>query len=226
MRIISGFVDYYDGVGNIFRDDCPIFVRQSRLMTNEEDSAIAKVVMEICDRSLYRTTRNSFKKHFSDSIYNRFSLVFFCGKIYPLITVSITSLTNAETKLYTFDAYENYIKSCNKKLNRLSFSLAQDFFKAFDKKECIDLFLQFKSPCFRFSFEYPMSSEFCPNLNKLEFFKLFGAYQAYQELDMFVGGVMTQAVTPTVTITDKDRIVQHGFNEQSFRNPIRLKDIK
>lgn len=226
MRIISGFVDYYDGVGNIFRDDFPVFVRQSRFMTDEEDSAIAKVAMEICDRTLYRTTRNSFKYHFSESLYNRFSLVFFCGKIYPLITVSSTGLTNAETKLYTFDAYENFIKLRNKKLDKFSFSLAQKFFKAFDKKECIDLFLQLKSPCFRFSFEYPMSSEFCPILNKLEFFKVFGAYQAYQELDMFVGGVMTQADTPTVTITDKDRIVQHGFNEQSFRNPIRLKDIK
>ena len=56
-------------------------------------------------------------------------------------------------------------------------------------------------------------------LKEFEFFRVMNAFQAYQELDMFVGGVLTQTEAMTVNIADKDRIVQHGFDKYSFRKP-------
>lgn len=55
-----------------------------------------------------------------------------------------------------------------------------------------------------------------PSLAKLQFFRVFDAWAAFQELSMFVGNLANPDNTP-VTISDKDRIAQHGFDQYSFR---------
>jgi hypothetical protein len=47
---------------------------------------------------------------------------------------------------------------------------------------------------------------------------LFDAFTAYQELDMFVSGVMAPENKPMVAIDDKHKAYQHGFDCYSFRN--------
>jgi hypothetical protein len=59
--------------------------------------------------------------------------------------------------------------------------------------------------------------EINPPLKGIQFYRLFGPVEAFQELDMFWGGVLAPESQPMVGIGDKDRIVQHGFNERSFR---------
>lgn len=56
-----------------------------------------------------------------------------------------------------------------------------------------------------------------PCLKRVEFFRCKDAYTVYQELDMFISGVLGEPGVPMVEITDKDRIKQHGFDEWSFR---------
>ncbi|PNG50142.1 MULTISPECIES: hypothetical protein [unclassified Variovorax] len=56
-----------------------------------------------------------------------------------------------------------------------------------------------------------------PALETVEFYRLFDAYQAYQELDMFWGGVLAPESRPMVGIADKYRIAQAGFDQLSFR---------
>lgn len=59
--------------------------------------------------------------------------------------------------------------------------------------------------------------EINPPLKGIQFYRLFGPAEAFQELDMFWGGVLAPESQPMVGIGDKDRIAQHGFNERSFR---------
>jgi hypothetical protein len=55
-----------------------------------------------------------------------------------------------------------------------------------------------------------------PKLADIEFYRLFEVNKCYQELDMFIGGVL--ANNPTVDpIPDKYKIQQHGFDNKSFR---------
>jgi hypothetical protein len=56
-------------------------------------------------------------------------------------------------------------------------------------------------------------------LQQFQFFKVFDAFTAYQEIDMFVSGTLPQSIAMPINISDKDRIQQHGFDKFSFRKP-------
>ena len=58
--------------------------------------------------------------------------------------------------------------------------------------------------------------ELNPKLAKYEFFKKLAAWQAFQELSMFLGNLAAPDKT-TVQLSEKDRINQHGFDNWSFR---------
>jgi len=64
---------------------------------------------------------------------------------------------------------------------------------------------------------YKSLLEINPPLKGIQFYRLFGPVEAFQELDMFWGGVLAPESQPMVSIADKDRITQHGFNKRSFR---------
>jgi hypothetical protein len=58
----------------------------------------------------------------------------------------------------------------------------------------------------------------CP-LKHYEFFKVLAPYDMYQELEMYVSGVLGQQAKEVISIPDKYRIPQHGFDDYSFRKP-------
>jgi hypothetical protein len=55
------------------------------------------------------------------------------------------------------------------------------------------------------------------SLSDVKFYKLMDPFTIYQELDMYISGVLGQQAKEIITISDKDRIPQHGFDEYSFR---------
>lgn len=55
-----------------------------------------------------------------------------------------------------------------------------------------------------------------PTLNDFQFYRRLGPWQVFQELSMFMGNLSNPDNT-AVTVSDKDRITQHGFDEYSFR---------
>jgi kynurenine formamidase len=50
--------------------------------------------------------------------------------------------------------------------------------------------------------------------------RIYDAQQLYQDLSYFLGNQMHENpdTKPPVNISDKDRIAQHGFDQQSFRH--------
>jgi len=55
-------------------------------------------------------------------------------------------------------------------------------------------------------------------LKGIDFVRVIDTYAAFQELSMFVGGVMARPGNPMVEITDdKVKAAKHGFNDWSFR---------
>jgi hypothetical protein len=56
-----------------------------------------------------------------------------------------------------------------------------------------------------------------PCLKNLQFFKVLNSFQAYQEIAMWVGGVLPQDSTPMIELDDKYKITEHGFDKFSFR---------
>lgn len=49
------------------------------------------------------------------------------------------------------------------------------------------------------------------------FYKVFDSYGAFQEISMFVSGVMGGQSPEIIQLSDKDLIAKRGFNQQSFR---------
>lgn len=57
-----------------------------------------------------------------------------------------------------------------------------------------------------------------PRLTDFGFYKLFNAYQAFQELSMWIGGVLPRDGALMATVDEKHRYMQHGFDPKwSFR---------
>ncbi len=54
-------------------------------------------------------------------------------------------------------------------------------------------------------------------LRDYEFYKVFDSCTAYQELDMFISGMIAPENKPVVVVEDKYKVVQHGFDCHSFK---------
>lgn len=62
------------------------------------------------------------------------------------------------------------------------------------------------------------------SLKAIEFAKVVDPYSMFQELSMFIGGVLPRSPNPTVEITDpKIKIAKHGFDNWSFRKMPEIK---
>lgn len=58
-----------------------------------------------------------------------------------------------------------------------------------------------------------------PMLRAVQFFKAVEPNKMFQEIDMWVGGVLPRPGKPTVEISDEVRAAKHGMDETSFRKP-------
>ena len=56
-----------------------------------------------------------------------------------------------------------------------------------------------------------------PILKDYEFYKVVDAFQAFQEISMFIGGVLGRGEKEIIVVEDKYKIAQHGFDKWSFR---------
>jgi hypothetical protein len=56
-----------------------------------------------------------------------------------------------------------------------------------------------------------------PILNDYDFFKLFDPFTAFQEISMFLGGVLGTYEDKTIEIDDKYRMAASGYDKTSFR---------
>lgn len=56
-----------------------------------------------------------------------------------------------------------------------------------------------------------------PCLQDFKFQRVVGGAEAFQEIEMFISGVLGVSANPMIELTDKDRIQAHGFDDFSFR---------
>ena len=62
------------------------------------------------------------------------------------------------------------------------------------------------------------------NLKSLDFAKVIEPYQANQEIERWVSGVLTNAGNPMINISDESKITKYGFDKKiSFRHPTKIK---
>lgn len=89
--------------------------------------------------------------------------------------------------------------------------------------EMDDLFINARTPYFRVTFDHWRQCEvtLTPVLANSRFYKVKDPFAAFQEISMYLAGVIPRQMPELVQISDKDRIAQHGFDKHSFRHPVK-----
>lgn len=229
--------DYYDGVAGtlgidktivynrhiqeVDLNDVPnIFKRKSSVYSKQDESPIMKMI------------HTMLKKEYCDKYCGASHFVIgFCGKLYPgwKFYKEIKNRKNFwDTEVSTMITYdsdfarEHFIESFwgNKFDDNLK------YVKNYDP---IEIFRLFDAPSFLFDADYKRTSSnmnekthkflINPILKDYEFYTLFDSFQAFQEISMFLSGVLGSRENDIIQVEDKYKIAQHGFDKWSFRKP-------
>lgn len=232
MLIISRKKDYYDGVAGTTGIDKTIVYDRKIIEYEGKDERIPEIFnksnkysgnIEKNKDTIFHSL-NSFD--IKNEIYfeqNTF-IIGFCGKIY----VGQRLFKNPDEFDITYD--QGFVKSI---ITRYSWGWDNgvnyiDVINKIKSTDYTDLFREFNTPIFLFDYGYnkwsykkpSITRKFIinPILKEYEFYKVFDSYQAFQEIQMFLGGVLGTNEKNIVEIDDKYKIEQHGFDKKwSFR---------
>jgi len=226
MRIISKYKDYYDLQGEMI-DNTIIYKR------NEANHFVTS-----------STFPSLFSSNLKASQTGRFFFLGFCGKIYlgyEVITVIYPYnkyYGSYKDKKYFFG--NDILKILPSITGETAFlgaktitetnKILHDFH---EKDKYLDIFREYNTPIFITWLDKGWSSYSINNPNKkdheikvniclkdFEFFKIKDAYTTFQEIQMFISGVLGNIEKDSTPLNDKEKIIAKGFDSRwSFRNP-------
>jgi len=233
--------DYYDGVAGTTGIDKTIVYERDIIEVDDKD-----MPMYFQKKTFYNNFRerenNPFYKLGNSHIDNKYwkkypyysyFIIGFCGKLYVgwklySLNKHTTDFNNVITTI-TYDK-DLMIKLFEKKTYWGHFQDNLNYILQFD---AMDWFRKMNTPCFVYDQNYDGISHINlkysgqnhnakfiinPVLKNYEFYKIFDAFQTFQEISMFLGGVLGKGEKEVVEVADKYKITQHGFDYKwSFR---------
>jgi hypothetical protein len=217
MRIISPFRDYYDTAQGFGADQTRLFLRKP------ENIAVNKLMVPHELASVCANVRTWGDTRWSASLVP----IVFCGKLYHALRLrtsnySMQAYNVSEALCYTLASAQNWAK--DKGTDEMRAFISRRI-----KKGDLPLDNQGTTLSIPWLIENNAPILVCDNQNyegflvknaklaELQFFKQFDPVQAYQELDMYLSGILAAENKPMVQISDKIRAQQHGFDCYSFR---------
>lgn len=230
MKIISKYKDYYDFVAKLYGEDPKIvfnrkpdeFETTINYTANESDfySELARIMFDenrnLPSYSIYSKTKTPPKSYID--------CIIVCGKLYIMKYDLITTIPPyqfKQTELLTIHEYfDEFSKDDNNiwRINRMA-----NLCNSEDKY--ITLNINFGSPIVylkngqHYTMQNKLKCHVVTNLSLLEhqFETKITAFQMFQDIQMFISNHMISEVK-IEQIEDKYKIIQHGFNKQSFRH--------
>ena len=119
---------------------------------------------------------------------------------------------------FFYDSKSLLEKVGNKKISREMTRYFREFFNhSFSKDEINDIHFLLDSPIIIVKKRGDENIIINPKLKDYRFYKIVDSFTAFQELSMFIGGVMGGKVPKMVEISNEDKIAKHGFDKWSFR---------
>jgi hypothetical protein len=215
MRIVSKFKDYYDVGQGLGYDPSIVYVREEKEI--------------IFDKKYHRYNPSR-------------GIIGFCGKLYPFVEYHFRE-KEKEKKVffYSLDDVNKFVEQTfsdkekenyNKKDRSFysiskykSYNINYHLSWTFDRMEYafaltkdlgkLEYFAKYNTPIFI----APDHSKLIINglLRPWEFYKAVDPYTAYQEISMFVGGVLLAPTNPIPDIDDETMRDVKGFDKWSFR---------
>jgi len=226
MRIISDFQDYYDSALALGSDSTRIYHRRSSTEELKTDKAPEPW------SGLIAYDMHAPISFFEVSLRSIF--VCFCGKVYPALQMpgsSPDAVGREEIGHATFydsqSAYDAIRARAVEELKtgllslRREKSLKQSLTKFFSLRGSSIIERRLVDDKIAVAILMPgyFRSTLVVNarLADVQFYKAIDAWTAFQELDMFWGGVLAPESKPAPPVAEKDRLFKHGFDQKSFR---------
>lgn len=229
MRIISDFKDYYDvvqkhGVGE------PLYIRKSESVSNKQTKELFALLSHI-HRGMISISRYFFLAGLGGISYG---FIIFCGKVYRYVKITVEH----SEKLYAKSVYgEIYCYDIDKamatirekasgyrsRFDERTFDeqkkLLETFFSASQAIDANKIHAVHNAPIIDLWFNYWREEAVTnPSLREKQFNTVLDPYTAFQELSMYVGGVLPKGSNKVIDIVDdKVKAEKHGFDKHSFR---------
>ena len=229
--------DYYDGIAGTTGIDKTIVYDRQIIEFEKNDIPIIFEIkrrfwsLKYYKNSFYNIGYHKLKKEYYKIVYDEYAyfIIGFCGKLYigwKLYNIINDNEHNITTK-FTYDI--EYIKtileqkSWNGNLN--------DRINDIQAYDALQMFRDLNTPIFIYDSDYNRTylyknsdnnhySKFIinPLLKNYGFYKVFNAVQGFQEIQMFLSGVLGNKEKEIINVADKYKIEQHGFDYKwSFR---------
>lgn len=219
MRIISTFKDYYDSVQAYGQDKSLIYLRKKDRIEIKEKK-VQKFLQDLPRGGEIRKKRNS---GLTETIYYSGTFIGFCGQFYPCIYFSKT--TNEEEKIaYSLEQVIEF--GADPDYGYPFYSIKELF--NLNNKILNDLFVKYKTPIITFGWEWNDRNgirdwyiETNSSLKDWHFQKIKDPFTAFQEISMFISGVLGTPEKEMIKISDNDMRDKKGFDKWSFRKKVR-----
>lgn len=237
MKIISKFHDYYDSVLSygmdlthvykretieILLDNAPKFI----LVDSKKQDKLFKNIPQNLQKEILRYANQlpfCFRKHPYDFNLIECFFIFFCGKVFYQEVYKIPDKENIDC--FTFDESKKVILKYGDKYEKRLITENKPPLFGTRKDELYnhnfinldfveELHHYFSSPAIKLEKEKIIIN---PCLREIKFYKLLNPFQTYQEIDMYISGILSSPQKEIAEISDKDRISKHGFDGWSFR---------
>lgn len=207
MRIIGGY-DYYDTVGNFSKDASDItFVRQKAFTRETKDT----------HEWITLPKKVPFKNNYLEWHVSTVEVIF-CGTYY----FGVTYRTDRGIKYYwkysdlIDDKIDFFDYDWNNSSKELKKRLEEEFVprKFFDQDALIRNNVVI---AVRFREENQWSKN-PTGLKEIGFASVVPPWEAYQEIEMFLGTILVNDQSKMVSVSDKSKALKYGFDKYSFRN--------
>lgn len=226
MRIVSSFRDYYDCMQAYGQDQTTLYVRETKKVKLRSN----------CSRQPFTI----------DNTIVASNIIGFCGKVYKCLCLS-PYYKNESFFLYNTEDVDKYIREHGSdKLNERYFGKSgsgrsRSYWrywgditrvateKYFEKQGQAEpyfekFFIEYRCPVWvirdiysRWNSEETLVIN--DRLNQYNFFRVFDAPSAFQEITMYFGSVLAAPEKPIPDVSDEDMAEIKGFNKWSFRKP-------
>jgi len=223
LLIVSDFNDYYDSFARYGVDKTCVYKRKAVSEVIESGGWRNRADWEnfiVCNRVVGNRGQEFDIKGF---------VIGFCGNFYPGIRVEWVGVYNSLT-FYNKELYVKFLAdegiSVPKygrmwgKSGLLRKKEVDDFFNSQTYTSFEDRFR--KDPVFMVSSDLRgllFTVETCPSLRRAEFYKVKDSYSCFQDIYMYLSGVIGNTEKDMVDISDHDMLYKKGFDGNSFKKP-------
>ena len=222
MRIFSHFSDFYDSaLAFEVGDDSVVYLRQPISFKISKDTKYPPLVKEVLDLFNNRFTMENDDNRFYQYLFT----IFFCGRVYPLIRIQTVDKkydVSEDHHFYDFATYQKFLeKHALEFVNSRGRNLAENYFKVNVTERQHTFLIENKVTIVIIGKDEIV---FNGKLSDYQFYKVFDPYTCYQELNMWLSGVLAYPQNIMIEVGNESKIQKRGFDSKyGFRTRPKVK---